>query len=206
MCFYALFFQLFPIIIGTLVSSIQGNLTPADAWFALLVMLSPITFELLDLLPYTLRRATKWSLREIIDGISIALLLVLSIALYIIIVVFLSGKTDICPLEGFYLVIFGSSQIEHYVIFAISLFTVFLTIFHIPGYRTMKFLLSVLLWSPARGFQAFMIIAIVFSIIEGVQVLGAVRAKCVIERWRSQIGTHYDHVSVQPPNSAKRIR
>jgi hypothetical protein len=78
------------------------------------------------------------------------------------------------------------------------------TIFHIPGYQTMKFLLGVLLWSPARGSRATMIIAIVFSIIEGMQVLGAARAKCVIERWRSQIGTHYDHDSVQPSNSAKR--
>ena len=205
MCFYALLFQLFPIIIGTLVSFIQGNLSPADAWFALLVMLSPITLELLDLLPlpYNLRRSSKWSLREIIDGISIVLLLVLSIALYIIIVVFLSRKIDICPLEGFYYTPFGSSPIEYSVIFAISLFTVFLTILHFPGYRTMKFLLNVLLWSPVS--EASMIIT-VFSIIEGMQVLGAVRAKCVVERWRSQIGTHYDHDSLQPPNSAKRTR
>lgn len=204
MCFYALFFQLFPILIGTLVSFIRGNLSPADAWFALLVMLSPTTLELLDLLPYYLRRTSKWSLKEIIDGISIVLLLMLSIALYIIIVVFLSGRIDICILEGFSYTTSGSSAIEYYVIFAISLFTVCLTIFHIPGYQTMKFLLSVLLWSPAGASGATMIITIVFSIIEGMQVLGAVRAKCVIERWRSQIGTHYVHDSVQPPNSAKR--
>jgi hypothetical protein len=129
MCFYALLFQLFPILVGTLVSFIQGNLSPADAWFALLVMLSPTTLELLDLLPYNLRRSSKWSLREIIDGISIALLLVLSIALYIIIVIFLSGNIDDCPLEGFsYTSKFVSSQIGNYVAFAISLFTVYLTI------------------------------------------------------------------------------
>ena len=191
---------------GTLVSFIQGKLSPADAWFALLVMLSPTTLELLDLLPYNLRRTSKWHLREIIDGISIALLLALSIALYIIIVVFLSRNIDNCPLEGFYYPFFSGSRTEYYVVFAMSLLTVCLTIFHIPGYRTMKFLLGVLLWSPGRGFSAFMIITIVFSIIGGMQVLGAAQAICVIERWRSQIGTHYDHDSVQPTNIAKRTR
>ena len=70
----------------------------------------------------------------------------------------------------------------------------------------MKFLLSVFLWSPGWESSESMIITIVISIIEGMQVLGAARATCVIERWRSQIGTHYDHDSVQPTNIAKRTR
>ncbi|KIM41261.1 hypothetical protein M413DRAFT_10909 [Hebeloma cylindrosporum] len=183
MCFYALFFQLFPIIIGTLVSFIQGKLTAGDAWFALLVMLSPTTLDLLDLLPYNIRHVRQWSRREVIDGISITILLVLSIVLYIVIVVFLSANFDSCPLVGFY-----STNDSPTYVFAIALLTVCFTIFHVPGYRSMKYLLSVLLWSPARGFRASMIISIMFSVIEGLQVLGAVQPKCAVERWRSKIG------------------
>ncbi|KAJ3504693.1 hypothetical protein NLJ89_g7806 [Agrocybe chaxingu] len=186
MCFYALFFQLFPIIIGTLISFIRRKLSPGDAWFALLVMLSPTTLEMLDLLPFHRRRAGKWSLREIADGISIILLLVLSIALYIIIVVFLSRQDSGCQLEGFYSLAMGDSRTGYYTSFAVALFTVFLTIFRIPGYQTMKFLLQVLLWAPSAGYDGFRITSVVFSILSAVQTLGATQPGCVVARWRSQ--------------------
>ncbi|CAA7266398.1 unnamed protein product [Cyclocybe aegerita] len=192
MCFYALFFQLFPIIIGTLISFIQRKLSPGDAWFALLVMLSPTTLEMLDLLPFHRRRAGKWSLREIADGICIILLLVLSIALYIIIVVFLSRQGDECQLGGFYSIALGESRTGYHVSFAIALFTVFLTIFRIPGYQTMKFLLQVLLWAPSAGYEAFWITSIVFSILSAVQTLGATQPGCVVARWRLQ-NAHSPH-------------
>jgi len=92
-CFYAPFFQLFPIISSTLVSFVHSELSANDVLFAVLVMLSFTTIHVLSLVPFDLRRGLNRSASEILDAVCMALILLLSVAVNIVVLVFLM-KTD----------------------------------------------------------------------------------------------------------------
>ena len=119
-CFYALFFQMFPIIFGTLVGLFRPELSANDALFAVLVMLSPTTMHVLALVPFDLRRGLNRPASEKFDAVCMALILLLSMAVYIPVLVFLS-KTDFCENATFNLPETADLTYTIATIFAIAL-------------------------------------------------------------------------------------
>ena len=176
-CFYALFFQLFPIIFGTLVSFARSKLSANDALFAVLVMLSPTTMHVLSLVPFDLRRVRYRPASEIIDAVCMALILLLSVAVYIVVSIFLA-KTD-CGNTTFKL-----PETAHPAYTVAAVFSVVLHIFRVPGSFVLRYLLQLSSFSVYSG-----VVCAMLTWVSSLQMLGVWEAECVKTEWKTRLST-----------------